>query len=108
MKIISPRKFISAKFLHLFTKFEDLFTGIGNFQHLFLRCSVKTHPEAVAESMGIYVDFHSNKKRGLDIVTVGSESRSHWNGPLLHKSNGMIEFALDRHFGGKIKLALYY
>ena len=101
MKIVSPRKLITAKFLHLFTKSEDLFTGIGNFLHLFLRCSVKTHAEAVAESMGNYIDFHSNKKRGLDIATVGSESRIHWNGPPLHKANGMIESALDRHFGGR-------
>ena len=108
MKIVSPRKLITAKFLHLLTNFEDLFIGIENFLHFFLRCSVKTHAEAVAESMGNYIDCHSKRKRGLDIATVVSESRIHWNGPPLHKANALIESALDRHFGGKIKLELHY
>ena len=108
MKIVSPRKLITAKFLHLLTNFEDLFIGIENFLHFFLRCSVKTHAEAVAESMGNYIDCHSKRKRGLDIAIVVSESRIHWNGPPLHKANALIESALDRHFGGKIKLELHY
>ena len=60
----------------------------------------KTHAEAVAESTGNYIDYHSNKRRGLDIATVGSESIIHWNGPPLHKATALIESALDRHFGG--------
>ena len=77
------KKVITTKYFHHFTKFEDLFTGIENFLHLFLRCSVKTHAEAVAESMGNHIDYHSNKRRVLDIATIGSESRIHWNGPPL-------------------------
>ena len=99
-RIISPRKIINTKVLHLFTKFGDLFNGIENFLHLFLRCSVKAHAEAVAESMGNYIDYHSNKRLDLAIPTVGSKSRIHWNGPPLHKANALIESALDRHFGG--------
>eukprot|EP00795_Rhopilema_esculentum_P013471 gene13471-4350_t len=61
--------------------------------------SVKTHAGAV-ESMGSYIDYQSNKRRGLDIATVGCESRIHWNGPPLHKASALIESALGRNFGG--------
>ena len=89
------------KILASFTKFEDLYRVIQNFLHLILRFSFKTHAETVAKSMGSYIDYHSNKSRGLDIATVGCEIRIHWNGPLLHKGSALIESALDRHFVGR-------
>ena len=53
------------KVLHLFLKNEFLFSGIEKFLAIFTKCAVKTHAEGVAESMGNYVDIHSEKRRGL-------------------------------------------
>ena len=80
---------------------NDLYTGIEDFLHFFLRCATKTHAEGVAESMGNYVEMHSDKRRGLDIGDVGLEARIHWNGPPIHHATRLGESALDRHFGGR-------
>ena len=101
MKVLEPRTLISMKTLHLFLKFPELYNGIAGFLHLFLRCSTKTHAEGVAESMGNYVDFYSDKKRGLDIKAVGDEALIHWNGPPVHLADGLGKAALDRRFGGR-------
>ena len=100
-KVKEPRVVISLKFYHLFLREEDLYTGIEDFLHFFLRCATKTHAEGVAESMGNYVEMHSDKRRGLDIGDVGLEARIHWNGPPIHHATRLGESALDRHFGGR-------
>ena len=51
--------------------------------------------------MGNYVDFYSDKKRGLDITEVGDESYVHWNGPPLHMADELGKSALDKKFGGR-------
>ena len=86
---------------HLFLREEDLYTGIEDFLHFFLRCATKTHAEGVVESMGNYVEMHSDKRRGLDIGDVGLEARIHWNGPPIHHATRLGESALDQHFGGR-------
>ena len=48
-----------------------------------------------------YVDFYSDKKRGLDIQAVGDESVIHWNGPPQHLAQGLGKAALDKKFGGR-------
>ena len=101
MKVLEPRILISMKVLHLFLKFPELYNNISNLLHLLLRCSTKTHAMGVAESMGNYVDFFSNKKRGLDIRVVGEESLVKWNGPPVHLADALGKAALDRKFGGR-------
>ena len=101
MKVKAPKTIISMKILHLFLKFPTLYADIPDFLHLFLRCSAKTHAEGVAESMGNYVDFYSDKKRGLDIRAVGDESYIHWNGPPVHLAGELGRAALDKKFGGR-------
>ena len=101
MKILEPKTLISMKVLHLFLKFSELSNGIPGLLHLFLRCATKTHAEGVAESMGNYVDFYSDKKRGLDIMAVGEESLIHWNDPPLHLAASLGKAALDKKFGGR-------
>ena len=83
-------------------KFPELYEGLDSVLRLFLRCASKTHAEGVAESMGNYVDFYSDKKRGLDITTVGEESYIHWNGPGVHMADALGQAALDKKFGGRI------
>ena len=100
-KVKEPRVVILLKFYHLFLREEDLYTGIEDFLHFILRCATKTHAEGVAESMGNYVEMHSDKRRGLDIGDVGLEARIHWNGPSLNRATRFGESALDRHFGGR-------
>ena len=81
----------------------QLYKGIENFLHLFLRCATKTHAEGVAESMGNIVEMHSSKRRGLDIADVGMEAKIHWNGPPIHLTQNLGDAALDLHFGGRNK-----
>ena len=69
-KLKEPRVIISLKFYHLFLREKNLYIGIEDFLHFFLRCATKTHAEVVAESMGNYVEMHSDKRRGLDISDV--------------------------------------
>ena len=76
-----------------------VFSNLHVWKVLFLRCALKTHVESVAESMGSIVDLHSEKRRGIGVTVVGEESMIHWNGPLANKANGLLEEALDRHFG---------
>ena len=59
------------------------------------------YAESVAESIGNYVDFYSDKKRGLDICAVGDQSFIHWNGPPLHLAGPLGQAALDSKFGGR-------
>ena len=101
MKILEPRSIITMKVLHLLLKFPVLYEGISGVLHLFLRCATKTHAEAVAESMGNYVDSYSDKKRGLDITDIGLESYIHWNGPPVHLAGPLGKAALDKKFGGR-------
>ena len=101
MKVVEPRCVITMKVLHLFLKFPELYEGLDSVLHLILRCASKTHAEGVAESMGNYVDFYSDKKRGLDITTVGEESYIHWNGPGVHLADALGQAALDKKFGGR-------
>lgn len=100
-KVSEPREIVELKWFHLFLKEGDLFGGIQNFLHFFLRCATKTHAEGVAESMGNLVEIHSEKKRGLDISAIGKEAKIHWNGPPIHHSQVLGEAVLDRHFGGR-------
>ena len=83
-KVQIPLKINNMKVLHLFLKNEFLFSGIEKFLAIFTKCAVKTHAEGVAESMGNYVDIHSEKRRGLDVSVVGQEAYIHWNGPPVH------------------------
>ena len=101
MTIMEPRSIITMKVLHLLLKFPEFYEGIPGVLHLFLRCSTKTHAEAVAESMGNYVDTYSDKKRGLDITDIGNESFIHWNGPPVHHAGPLGKAALDKKFGGR-------
>ena len=72
-KVKEPRVVILLKFYHLFLREEDLYTGIKDFLHFF-GVPPKTHAEGVAESIGKYVEMHSDKRRGLDIGDVGLEA----------------------------------
>ena len=101
MKILEPRSIISMRVLHLLLKFPELYEDISGVLHLFLRCASKTHAEAMAESMGNYVDSYSDKKRGLDIKAIGDESYIHWNGPPVHFARPLGEASLDKKFGGR-------
>ena len=100
-KVVEPKVIISMKVLHLFLKFAELYEGLSLVLHLFLRCAAKTHAEGVAESMGNYIDFYSDKKRGLDIAAVGDESYIHWNGPPVHLATSLGQAALDKKFEGR-------
>ena len=87
--------YISGRYLIDVTlvKYDD-------FLLLFSRCLVKTHAEGVVESMGNYVELHSDKRRGrMDISDIGKEALIHWNGPSLARAGCLGEAALDRVFG---------
>ena len=61
---------------------------------------MKTHAEGVVESMGNYVEIHSDKRRGrMDISHIGREALIHWKGPPLTKADRLREASLDRVFG---------
>ena len=96
-----PKEIKPMKFLHLFLKEHKLFTGIEKFLHFFLRCSMKTHAEGVAESMGNLIDIHCDKRRGMDVASVGIEAQIDWNGPPLHMVDRLGEKTLDKIFGGR-------
>ena len=100
-EVIMSLKVNNMKLLHLFLKEESLSAGIGKFLCLFLQCAVKTHAEGVAESMGSYVDIHSDKRRGLDVAVVGIESCIHWNGPPVHLADNIGVASLDSYFAGR-------
>ena len=68
---------------------------------IFTKCAVKTHAEGVAESMGNYVDIHSEKRRGLDVSVVGQEAYIHWNGPPVHLADSIGVSSLDSYFAGR-------
>ena len=88
------------KLLHLFYKEPILYSGLQDFLHLYLRCVVKTHAEGVVESMGNYIEIHSEKRRGrMDILDIGKEALIHWNGPPTAKADRLGREALDRIFG---------
>ena len=87
--------------LHLFLKEESLYSGIEMFMSLYLQSASKTHAEGVAESMGSYVDIHSDKRRGLDVAIVGMESYIHWNGPPIHLADSIGVGSLDSYFAGR-------
>ena len=71
-----------------------------NNDDIFARCTVKTHAEGVAESMGNIVEIHSDSRRGsMDISDAGKEAMIHWNGPPLAKAERLGTEALDRIFG---------
>ena len=89
------------KFLHLYIKEKELFQGHENFLHFFLRCTVKTHAEGVAESMGSVMDLQSDKRRGLSIEDIGKETLVHWNGPPVHLADSLGEKSLNRMFKGR-------
>ena len=75
-KVVIPFKVKNIKMLHLFLKTESLYSDIEQFLCLYLQCAVKTHAEGFAESMGSYVDIHSDKRRGLDIAVIGLDPSS--------------------------------
>ena len=99
-KVKFPKQPIPMKFLHLFLRKEELFSGIEQFLHLLLRCLLKTHAETVAESMGNLVDLHCEKRRGLGIEDVGRETFIDWNGPPVHHVESLGIKTLNRHFKG--------
>ena len=67
---------------------------------IFVRCTVKTHAEGVAESMGNLVEMHSDPRRGnMDIEDVGKEAMIHWNGPPLAMADRLGKGSMDRIFG---------
>ena len=48
-------------------KFSTLYEGHENILHFLLKCTVKTHAEGVAETMGSVIDSHCQERRGLTI-----------------------------------------
>ena len=102
-KTAEPKVIRPMKFLHLFLKERDLFTGIEGFLHFFLRCTMKTHAEGVAESMGNLIDIHSDKRRDMGVDNVGLEAQIDWNGPPIHLADRLGEKTFDRIFGGRSK-----
>ena len=100
-KLIFPKEPIPIKFLQLFLKYEELYSGIECFLHLMLRCLLKTHAETVAESMGNLVAMHCDKRRGLGIEDVGKETFINWNGPPVHMADSLGVKTLNRLFKGK-------
>ena len=76
------------------------YLGIEAFLHLLLRCSLKTHAETVAESIGNLVDLHCDKRRGLGVQDVGIEVFIDWNGPPVHLVENLDTRCLNRHFNG--------
>ena len=91
----------NIKVLHMFLKDDSLSSGIELCLNIFLKCAVKTHAKGCAESMGNYVDIHSEKRRGLDVSVVGQESYIHWNGPPTHLADSIGESSLDSYFTGR-------
>ena len=99
-KVAEPRMPIPMKFLHFLLREPDLHRGIENFLQLLLRCTMKTHAETVAESMGNLVDLHCEKRRGLGVQDVGLEVFIDWNGPPIHLVDSLGARVLDRYFNG--------
>ena len=99
-RVIFPKQPVPMKFLHLFLRKEELYSGIEEFLHLMLRCLLKTHAETVAESMGNLVDMHCEKRRGLGIEDVGQECFIDWNGPPVHQADNLGVKTLNRLFKG--------
>ena len=100
-KLVEPKKVKTMKVLHLFLKTPELYDGLHDFLHLYVSVATKTHAEGVAESMGNFVEIHSEKKRGLDISDVGVEAYINWNGPPVANASPLLETALDKRFKGR-------
>eukprot|EP00918_Siedleckia_nematoides_P105699 GHVU01230798.1.p1 GENE.GHVU01230798.1~~GHVU01230798.1.p1 ORF type:complete len:300 (+),score=42.69 GHVU01230798.1:461-1360(+) len=84
---------------------KDLFTtpafyqGIEDILYVFERCALKSCNEAVVEGVTSVVGRHAAADRGSDSDTITAETLVHYNGPLLHEADGIIEEALNRYFG---------
>ena len=74
-KVQFPLKINNMKVLHLFLENEFFFSGIEKFLAIFTKCAVKTHAERGAESMGNYVNIHSEKRRGTDVLNSRSKNK---------------------------------
>ena len=61
-----------------------MYEGHENILHFLLKCTMKTHAEGVAESMGSVIDSHFQKRRGLTIEGMGKESIIHQSRPQVH------------------------
>lgn len=73
----------------------------GNILWLFEHCALKIRNEAVVEGMGSIVNLHADPRRHLSSAAYNAEAWIHYNGPPLPKAKGIIEEALDLHFGGR-------
>ena len=61
---------------------------------------MKTHAKGIVELMGIYVETHSDKRRGrLDISYIVREALNHWIGSPLAKTDRLGEASQYRVFG---------
>ena len=89
------------KCLHLVLREKDLHLGLEKFLNFLLRCTMKTHAEGVAESMGNVLGMHCLKRRGLNIYEVGKEAIIHWNGPPIHLCDSLGEKVMNQHFKGR-------
>eukprot|EP00918_Siedleckia_nematoides_P025377 GHVU01054799.1.p1 GENE.GHVU01054799.1~~GHVU01054799.1.p1 ORF type:complete len:203 (-),score=30.07 GHVU01054799.1:561-1169(-) len=80
---------------------KDLFTapafyqGIEDLLYVFERCALKTSNEAVVEGLTSIVGRHAAADRNSAVETISDEAFVHYNGPLLHEADSVIEQALD-------------
>ena len=62
---------------------------------------VKTHLEGGVESMGNYIEMHSDKRMGrIDVSGIEREALIHLNGRPLAKADKLGKASLHRVFGG--------
>eukprot|EP00918_Siedleckia_nematoides_P025746 GHVU01055578.1.p1 GENE.GHVU01055578.1~~GHVU01055578.1.p1 ORF type:complete len:390 (-),score=46.99 GHVU01055578.1:512-1681(-) len=81
----------------LFTT-RALYAGLADILYVFEMCVLKTHNESVLESVGNILGIHADDGRAPDPSSVEVEAFVHWNGPPLHRADGIIEAALNKHF----------
>ena len=66
-KLEFSRQSIGMKFSTL----QEVYEGHENILHFLLKCTMKTHTEGVAETMGSVIDSLCQERRGLTIEEMG-------------------------------------
>ena len=81
----------------------QFYDGNQKFIALALKLLCKTPNEAVVESMGSMLQKHMKPERPAKQSAFEAEMNIDWNGPVVSKSDHLLEEALDRKFGSRKK-----
>lgn len=95
------KTFSSIKVLHGVCQQEQFYAGNKQFLALALKLLCKTPNEAIVESMGSMLQKHMKSERNAKQSAFEAEMNIDWNGPVVSRSEKLLEESLDRKFGSR-------